>query len=1292
MDIVDVDGETIERAGFKDKDFERFVKRLLLAEHGLRHRPDAEVQGPVANYLGDDKRDLVFVVHGPPTRARTEFTAALTWDDPGSTWYSCKGGGGWRDAILKELGRQAYNEFDKKRKRPGPKVQKRPPAKLLDHIERGGRYVFVIAAAAIDDRDLLDQVAQQLSFWLEHDGRVVPPELREQLEFIDANRLAHFVGTHKPELTEEQRLALGLDEPTGLKSWAQWTDEIGAGRDLPDFEADAAREALFQAIADPSIRVLRVFGPPGVGKTRVVHEAIRRCSDDAQERTRYSDDIDVNLQVVQLSWLRRGSRPWLVLDELRSVDVDEVIAKFQANASEGARLILVGTSDGGTREVPWEYPVSELEETQARRLIRSEASTLPEAQIEAIWHLSEGYPWYAVLLARAVATDEQILEHGDDDATRWHRGTKRVLAGNPRDYGDDVSKWEREAELRAKTLLVAMLTRDVELEWEELCERHGDGLRLAIGEPSSWDEVVRREQVCRQRQLLRQSGVRATRRYVSPNNLARLILHHFLTDPDLGPKIRRHAPRFRGTLVAIAKAVRVNPALVDGLARGEWEELERRACHEELETVEAYLRDDEPTYQAARDAPELAARTMARIVTSMGIEALGAGENLRVVARFVFAHVIHRKISIEAFRAVERALLRLARLDDSAFTNGARGIWMSLFQPGLHSTHQSWELRLELLDERLADNDVLVRGLAIDALEGAIEPWERGLGHNEHDKADGDWPLPTMDELRERKAELWERLLGACEDGELAVRAQSIVADQIRGGIGRGLLEDGLARLTSQVRAWNPAQRRQLLEKIADIHRYDLASYADQPELFDALGELEQAAAPIDLPDRVRAQFGTWRPGPWPINDPERATHEAAADLELARALLDDPESLDWTIEWSTGPEPRRARALWTALGQTDCGRGLHERLAGAVGLVSRPGDRAGNGFPAVDLAAYLWGWAGVGGVEIVEQWIGGKVTGNPSLASSALWFLVTQTPTGERLDHIRKLVEIGAIVPEALDQLVFRDWAQQLEIQPILDFATFIADFGALTEVALRLTLASLERELDAGQREAALEFLGRLFGRCLEGRAAIGVQHALTEAGLRLVEAGRLQLVSELIIEALAVKADGHSNIRLGHQLLAELLRKGHGEVLWSLLAETLVGRDSSLLSRQLANERLLAGVPASAAMSWIGEDRRRAKVVAGLTNPHDEQLDPIARELLLRFGAEGEIGSRLRSRALSTPGMVAGGLVAFERRQREHARAWQLDDSPAVKAWAQEIEMILTRRIDEHEARAELRLKYG
>lgn len=100
----------------------------------------------------------------------------------------------------------------------------------------------------------------------------------------------------------------------------------------------------------------------------------------------------------------------------------------------------------------------------------------------------------------------------------------------------------------------------------------------------------------------------------------------------------------------------------------------------------------------------------------------------------------------------------------------------------------------------------------------------------------------------------------------------------------------------------------------------------------------------------------------------------------------------------------------------------------------------------------------------------------------------------------------------------------------------------------------------------------------------------------------------------------------------------------------------------------------------------------MVAGLTSPHDEDLDPVVRELLLRFGAEGEIAARLQSRALSSPGVVGGGFVNFERRQLDNAAAWAKDVSPQVRAWAQRIEALLMERIVEHDARVELRAKYG
>ncbi|NJK32376.1 MAG: ATP-binding protein [Deltaproteobacteria bacterium] len=305
-------------------------------------------------------------------------------------------------------------------------------------------------------------------------------------------------------------------------------------------------------LAEPAHRVLRVFGPPGVGKTRLIHEAVRRLGE--QTRVRYCNDLDVNRRLVQARWLRDAGAIWLILDELRTSDIEQIEPLFRLHADSAARLILIGTSDDGARhDPPLAFALDRLDEDATRRIIAHEFAELgvlepsPE-RVAAILHLSENYPWYTVLLARAYAEQPDAIEARDDDAIRWSAGARRVLAGNESEWRSTV-EWDREAELRAKCLLVAMMTRDLELDWDDLWEYHGEALAYAIDEVDSWREVAKREKVCRDRQILRQSGASTRRRYVSPNNLARIILNRFFTDPDLGPKLRRYTPEFRGPLL-----------------------------------------------------------------------------------------------------------------------------------------------------------------------------------------------------------------------------------------------------------------------------------------------------------------------------------------------------------------------------------------------------------------------------------------------------------------------------------------------------------------------------------------------------------------------------------------------------------------------------------------------------------------------------------------------------------------------------------------------------------------------
>lgn len=1273
MVIGDITSETIERLQLKDKEFELFVRRLLLAERALRHS-DAKVRGPVATYRSDDKRDLVFEVRTTPKIARSDFLAAMTWDEPGQTWYSCKGGRHWRQSFLKELGRKAAKDGQP----PGTRVKLRPPEILLEHLCRGARFVFVIAEGTLGGGDFLDEVAETLSFWIDRGGHPQPPRLREQLELIDANDLADFIATQRPpNLGERIRRALGLDMPTGFMPWRQWTDTLG-GRDIPEFEADPGRSAIMAAIADESNRAIRVFGPPGTGKTRVVHEGIRRLGDDARARVRYCDDLDAAHRLG--SWLRDAGGVWLVLDELRTIDVEQLLPTFEANAARDARLFLVGTADEGTRTEPDRaFDLAPLEDRATERMIHQElgrsGSIARPQDVALVRRLSENYPWYAVLLARSIAMDPTSIARGEDEATRWNFGARRVLAGSPtKEYASDAV-WTREAELRAKCLLVAMMTRDLELPWDEIWTTRGAEIARAIGEPQSGHEVQKRELACRTRQLLRQSGLRDQRRYVSPNNLARLILNHFFGGPDgpnLGPRLRRHAPEYRGPLLEIAKAVHANQAVIDDFVRGEWHELARRATEGGIEQVTEFLRDQEPSHKAAIEAPEAAALAIAETLACFDEHVLASAE-IWGALRSVLARVIHRAISTKAFLAAESALLRLALVDDDPWDNNSTGLWKSIFLPGLHQTHQPWPVRLGRLRERLSDDDSRVRQLALHATSGAIRPHETGIGHTQTDELDGDWPVPaTLADYWQMKNSLWAHLLEACQwpEEELADQARRIVATRLHAAIGRGVGAGELTRLVDQIPTWNLQQKRVLADSIARRRHHE--GIQSSHELLDTVARLEEVLTPRDLRERIVARFRTW------LDDEENPKHEQEHDRRLAGEFLDRPDDQAWALSWLLKPEVYRRDRFFHALGFVDEGLTIQPRLVELV--------RARNA-PRV-LALYWHGRTDNRGPEEIEAWIGQHID-DPELAPAFIAFTVVQPPSIERLERLRRLIARGAS-SDALGSMIHRGWAEDLPPDEVLAFIREATNREELANLALALVSKLLDRNHPEVLNQDLLDLLQHLLGILVGQRVVIGNQRWFESGMLELAEAGRYEAAADLAVKALEISNE-NPDTSLGHEVVRELLSRGFGDQLWPYLARAMLEHPLLLLPWQLARESILEHVSSDQVLAWVGHEPQRARLVAQMTNPHDDTLGEVVRELLIRFGPDGGVADDLEARARSTPGLVTGS-TSFEQQQRINAAGWARDPHPSVRAWARQLEDSLRRSIEEDESRRRFRRKHG
>lgn len=1263
MRLSDISGEDIAKAEFSlDKGFENFVRELLSHEEADRHHPSAEIDGPMKRYRGDGQRDLVFVVTKPPNTARDDYAKALTWDALGETWYSCKGGPNWSRTIKEELGNVAYRSSLKDGTLPSPKV-KQPSPELLEHLAGGGRYVFVISQQTVGTGALLDEIAELLRFWLTHSRFEAPERLRDQLALFDANRLADFIKRHKPTLSTAVVAALGVREPEAIMSFDGWARQITPGRAPPEFEPDAQRDEIIAALrGEAGPRIKRVHGAPGMGKTRTVFEAVSQ--DETRDRVRYTDKPNELLGQLE-RYLPGAQRLTLVVDEVQSYQVAGFVETFTAHATEDSRMVLMGTSDaeanhdlGGRIQ---SLELSKLSDHATRTLVEHEferAGEVPDARVDTVVKLSEGFPLFAVKLAEALARDGDALATGTDDGEQWFAAQK-VLVG-PR---AGVDNWAESAEIRGRCLLVVLLTNGWPMEWEQLWELHGDALALAVDRGA--DDLRRAAATCRERELLRE--VTGTRhRYVSPANLARMILNYYLGGPpDLGPRIVRYTPDYRARLFALGQELKVRPEALRRLASAEWQELERLLDLRDLEGLEGLLLSM-GTVRACEEDPHGAARVGAKLVHALVDQF--SQRALRVLAEML-VHATRRKLDPETFATAQRALSILVRRYDGDY---AREAWTALFLIALSPTHEPWKRRLELLAGHARSPDPAERLLVAQELSDLLDDERAGPNYDDADTRDGHWPTPTNAEYQAGKSSLWSLAL------ELAADPDDAVAQTAREATAKCFAQPTLPleiveALVSRVDAWLPQQRQPLLESV----RWIRSEHGEKliPRATEAFARLAEALDPVNLADRmVTHLMYTWLAPPFNIE--AEIERRATLDRELAVELLHAPgDTRDPLLEWLHTPQAVRSRDFMIELGRVDTARAMLATLE--ADARTHADDRL--------LAGYLIGW-GHPDPASADEWLANNLV---TFTGAVIAALAEGRPTEQRFALLLTLIEGGHLDTERMRLFAERiGWVTNVDVERVLGMLTKLREHGCAPTSGLTMTQRLLAQPLTDSQRTRALDLLEGFLGDSTARRIPMIAQLDWQQGALELANAGRAELVTEHVLSLLAAQS---GNLGLAERVLQELLAAGHGRTLWSRLRNAMLEPTHAEIGYHLARVGLLRRLDANEVLDWIGIDEHRARIVARLTNPYTDTLDPIVEALLRRFGSDSGVAAQLRKRARSSP--LASAPLEFERRQLAHAQTWsEATKAEEVQAWARALAQELRHEIEQQEFHESLRRKYA
>lgn len=1233
-------------------EFEDLVRDLVDRETRDRWSSPCSIEGPSEPYVQDGARDLILSVqdlaHTPAHdyARRWSLHASIVGDlTPGQrTVFSVKSGETFRKSLLDDA-------------RSGG-------ARVLPVLQQGGRLVVVLreplpgAPKAVDpaaDRSEHDALRQKLA---EAYGArdelhgALASDLLPRIALLDANDLARYLRRRRPiELGDTLLARLGVRRSAPLLGHAPWIAEHQVERSRPEFQADPAREQRIAQLASylhPAALAVRphvLVGPPGVGKTRLVMEAVERAGATARVGA-VEDADDAVEELAEKNLLRSSPSVVLIVDDCPLHRIDKVLRAFRRAqvdepAASAARLVVIVPygQELPTDEIDHAHELLDLAPLEHDARIALIQQELDDERVDAVDRSTAGYPWFAVLVAREVR-DGAATPKSTTDAARLALVSRTDLERDP-----------RVVRRRARALLAVMLADNPR--WADLAEDDQQRIALAVGLRDR-AELHDALDAC-----VRRGVLRAFRRwYVTPRVLEREVcrLAGDDTDPDgpLLPRIRRHCPERLAAFLEYLRALGLDAATLATLAAPLAAEL--ASTPDLLDALRA------PPVSAALEfaasyAPDTVISPLSVAIGAASIEELAR----RAEVRRPLVHALsdlarHAK----HFTAVEGSLFRLRLAENEAYANNASAVWKSLFLASVDLTDAPFAERFAVLRRRCREGAAPERRAAVRGLASLLDPAGMVLV--------GRAPLRPAPDARTRLRGYWQLLLTLAQDtdSEIAEAAQEELVKHLRSGLRQGLLDDHAEALLDAVRGLRESSRVALRVEL-ETER-ELRS-RDTSRLDPLWALLDEASRANDFGQRLRDRLH--------LRGATRADAQNAAldEAIIAEGLQQGGAPLVEHLDAFDRSDAHRVAALMIAAGRLDVAEVLRDPL------VDRARERA-NGTLVSLWALGQWDRGAHGEVfSLVDAW----------LAEEAMMPAAVETMSRIGLDDAwtRRLAvpaREGRLDPRSLLLLERASW-QHASAEARRSLMEALVDEGSVG--ALRVVLCHYDGDHDA-LRPEDLSLIARALRGAAKGVLSGHIAWSFLRCGLHLLDGG---LASDACEAAIA--ASSHEQLP-GDSVweLVEACARRAPAALWDVLAKSIAEPTppAGRLVLRLAFHDVTNALSAEAVLRWVDQDQRRARALASIVTFSDASLPDVVRALLQRFGAASSVASTLTARLSSTTRSVSS-LAAFYKARLRWAASWTDDPDAAVRAWASRaVEELSALHAREFEDEALARRRYG
>lgn len=1056
-------------------------------------------------------------------------------------------------------------------------------------------------------------------------------DLAARIRVIDGRDIADYARHRRPiQLAERWKGRLKLVEAGALLSAKHWEEEMNGERPGPEtYREDPPRQrtiATLQQVLNLEAPPLDsatfcLIGAPGTGKTRLVHEALKRAR--ALDRVVFCNDPQHFVE-----WLRDEGLLRLVpdgvfvIDDCSSQEVGEVRRAFtRAGRDLGgnaglARLIVIrpGLDEELVREFGSQIAqLDPLEEAQAKEFVRDAlGTTADDAKVGQVQRVTQGYPWFAALVAQEMARTTKIPKTSTEAA---------ALAILPGGFENKPSLY-----VRARALLAIMLADDGA--WSELSEDEIARLADAVDLPGGRHALDEQIGACIARGLIR--GTR--RRYVTPFVLEREVWRILAKHPD-GPhglykRIRERSPGRLQRLIERLHAAGLEPRELSGIA--EWVADDLRDPPSLAALSASHLTRLFPF--CARHAPERTMGVLFDRIAGSSVEELREAWGLR--RPFVEALMLlqaHEAL----FAAVEASTFRLRLAENEAYGNNASAVWAWLFVPWTASSAATFDHRLAALVRRCTEGEAAGKRSAIEGVSSLL----RGLTVVGPGGAPGTERVADPQVIGRAFRAFWELLLRCATrgDGEASGAALEGVVAALSTGVHAGLLR-GLESTIEEVARAAPERMRTELRRQVSVER-SLASSGDGMKLPAIWRRIDEATRPRSFEERLRERLFV----PDPDESDPTVIHDA--DVEVVReGLTEDAALLKTYLACFSAPDASRAGTLIRLAGREDSSAELRSKLA----------DHAD---PYL-LSMYCVGHADAGRRPLVAGWVDAW-RGDARMRQALVETVARVGLDDPWLRLLQELTREGGLAGTSLVALTWGRWEGTTRDVRSELLGTLLDARHSQAPLIVAHRLAQDEEALSPQETTLLARALLSMSRTPMLGNDGWWFRRA----GVRLLDAGAAHEVC-----AAAVQAAAHeTSPGPWTWALMETCADRSPEPLWDTLARLLSDPTppGGRLVMRLPWHDVIGRIPAERVLAWVNGDVARGRRVALMLHFGDESPPELAVALVESFGAESSVGRELSLNFASTRRLVRD-LREFYQGRIATVERWMPLASPQWRTW--------------------------